>query len=124
MVIIDGVSFDISVISIKRQAQFLDRYAERTMDGVLHRELIGVFFNYTLQLGSSLNTSAYAALWEKLTEPTEFHSVTCPDETGTPYTFTAYFATVADELRRSKSGVNYWKNLTVDFIAQSPARVP
>ena len=123
-VIIDGITYSIPVISIKRKGDFLQKYAERTMDGILHTELIGVYFNYSIQFGSSLNTSQYAALWEKLTEPTEFHTVTVPDETGTPYTFTAYFSSVGDELRKSKSGVNFWKSLTVDFIAQAPARTP
>lgn len=123
-VIVDGITYDIDVVSVKRKADFLDKYADRTMDGILHRELIGVYFNYTMQMGISLNTSEYAALWAKLTEAVEFHTVTVPDESGTPYTYTAYFAGVGDELLKSKTGVNYWKNLTVDFIAQSPAAVP
>lgn len=123
-VIIDGTTYDIPVISLTRTADFLDKYAERTEDGVLHRELIGVYFNYKLQMGSSTNTSAYAALWDKLTEPVEFHTVTVPDEFGVSYAFTAYFASVGDELRKVKDAVSFWKSLTVNFIAQYPARVP
>lgn len=63
----------------------------------------------------------YARLWDKLTEPVEFHEVTVPDEDG-DYTFTAYFSNVGDELLRKKAEKNYWKNLTVNFIAQKPAR--
>jgi hypothetical protein len=120
-VIIDSTTFDIPVISCDRTAEFLDKYAERTDDGKLHRELIGVYFNYALELGAALNTAEYDALWKKLTEVVEFHTVTVPDETATPYTFTAYFAKVSDKLRKTKAGVNYWKGLTVNFIAKDPA---
>jgi len=120
---IDGTTYDIPVISLTRKADFLDKFAERTEDGVLHRELIGVYFNYYLQLGSITDEAEYAALWDRLTTPEEFHAVTVPDEGG-DYTFTAYFASVSDEHRRTKDAVNFWKNLTVHFIAESPARTP
>ena len=50
-IVIDGTTYDIPILSIKRKAEFLDKYAERTEDGILHRELIGVYFNYELQFG-------------------------------------------------------------------------
>lgn len=120
MIVIDGVSYDIPVLSIKRKAEFLDKYAERTEDGVLHRQLIGVYFNYELAFGSTTNVSEYAALWNKLTEVEEFHTVVVPDEAG-DYEFTAYFSNVGDELRKKAGALNYWKSLTVNFIAKSPA---
>ena len=126
-VIIDGTTYNIGVVSLTRTADFLDKYAERTEDGILHRELIGVYFNYKLQLGAPVTAaeiSAYQSLWSKLTEAEEFHTVTVPDETTTPYTFTAYFASVGDELRKNTAGANYWKNLTVHFIAREPANTP
>ena len=48
--------------------------------------------------------------------------MTVPDEDG-DYTFTAYFSNVADELLRKVAKKNYWKNLTVNFIAKKPARI-
>lgn len=120
---IDGETFDIPIVSIKREAQFLDKYAERSEDGVLHRELIGVYFNYSLAFGRTTDTSEYALLWAKLTEVEEFHEVTVPDfdGNGNQYTFDAYFAGVSDELRRETDTATFWKNLTVNFIAKSPA---
>lgn len=123
MITIDGITYNIPVVSLERTADFLDKSAERTEDGILHRELIGVYFNYKLEFGrptTLAQVTEYAALWNKLTETTEFHTVTVPDESG-DYTFTAYFANVSDKLVRSKDGINFWKNLTVNFIAQSPA---
>ena len=122
MIVIDGNTYNIPVLSIKRKADFLDKYAERTEDGVLHRELIGVYFNYQLTFGRGASTAEYASLWQKLTEADEFHTVTVPDEDG-DFTFTAYFSNVSDELVKAKTGsaTRFWKNLTVNFIAESPA---
>jgi hypothetical protein len=125
MIIIDGTTYNIPIISLDRTGEFLDKYANRTENGSLKRKLIGVFYNYSLKLGrsTSIGTTAYQALWDKLTEAVEFHSVTVPGMTGN-YTFTAYFSGIADTLQMQKSSVNYWKNLTVDFIAKAPALTP
>lgn len=82
MIVIDGEQFKIDVLSVKRSADFLDKYAERLANGHLRRELIGVYFNYKLQFGPGLDRKEYARLWDKLTEPVEFHEVTVPDEDG------------------------------------------
>lgn len=78
MLLLDGQSYDVDVLSIKRKAEFLDKYAERTESGDLERELIGVYFNYQLKLAPSTNPTEYDRLWEKLTEAEEFHTVTVP----------------------------------------------
>lgn len=121
MITIDGIVYNVPVVALKRKADFLDKYAERTQDGKLHRELIGVYFNYQLEFGSSAPVTEYAALWNKLTEPVEFHEVTVPDEDG-DYTFTAYVSNVGDTLVKAKDAKRFWKELTVNFIAESPAR--
>lgn len=125
-IVIDGETFAVPILSIKRKAEFLDKYAERTEDGILHRELIGVYFNYELQFGRTGALSEYAALWAKLTEVEEFHTVVVPDFDGTggQYTFDAYFSNISDELVKESSDKTFWKNLTVNFIAQSPAVTP
>jgi len=123
-IVIDSTTYNIPILSIKRTAEFLDKYAERTEDGTLQRELIGVYYNYSLRFGRTNDTTEYAALWDKLTEPVEFHEVVVPDGDGTPLTFTAYFAGVGDELRKDTDAKTFWKDLTVNFIAQEPARTP
>lgn len=122
MIVIDGNVYNIGVRSLKRTADFLDKYAERLENGDLERELIGVYFNYKLELEPGFDRAEYSRFWKKLTEPVEFHTVTVPDEDG-DFTFTAYFSNVADELLLKRAEKNYWKNLTVNFIAKSPARV-
>lgn len=130
MITIDGETFDIPILSIKETADFLDKYAERTEDGDLKREIIGVYYNYQLSFGSpetSAQVTEYANLWLKLTEPVPFHDVVVPDvnSTGDTLTFTAYFAGVGHEIRKAKSSAAaFWRHLTVNFIAKSPSRTP
>lgn len=123
MIIIDGNGYDIPIIRIRRSADFLDKFAERTNDGNLHRELIGVYFNYQLTLGSTTDVEEYQRLWDKLTEPEEFHEVIVPDESG-DYLFEAYFSNVKDKLRKQIGEKNYWNGLTVNFISRRPERTP
>ena len=122
MIKIDGTTYEVPVIKLRRRAEFLDKYAQRTESGNLERELIGVFFNYELQLGRA-KRSEYQRLWEALTVAEEFHEVTVPGTEG-DYTFTAYFSNIGDELLRavaSGGGYDYyWHGLTVNFVAKSP----
>lgn len=121
MIKIDEMTFDVPVIELSRSADFLDKFAKRTDDGGLQRELIGVYFNYQLKLGVAKDASEYQRLWDKLTEPVEFHEVVVPDTVG-EYTFKAYFSNVKDSMLMKTAERNYWQDLTVNFIAQVPAR--
>lgn len=124
-IIIDGTHFDIPMVSLKRSADFLDKYAERTEDGVLHRELIGVYYNYTLTVGSStaFGETDYKAFWDKVTEPVEFHEISVPTADGY-YTFTGYISSVSDEYEKILNNKAVFKGFTCKFTAQAPARTP
>lgn len=121
MIKIDGVTYNIPVVSLQRKGEFLDKYANRTESGDLERELIGVYFNYQLKFGFTTDYQEYARLWDKLTEPVEFHQVTVPVGAG-EYTFQAYFSNVGDELIRQHNGIAYYGGLTVNYTAKAPAR--
>ena len=45
---IDGEEFNIPLVALKRESAVLDKYATRTEGGDLKREIIGVYYNYTL----------------------------------------------------------------------------
>jgi replicative DNA helicase len=118
---IDGEIYNIKVkVGVKRNANFLDKYANRVEDGDLKRELIGVYFNYkniNFERQKDSNYDEYNRLYNKLTEPEEFHDI---DIAG--FKFRAYFSDVADEMYSYKNGKPYFKNLTVNFTAKKPAR--
>lgn len=119
--VIDDEIYNIKVkTGIKRNADFLDKYAERTDDGDLKRELIGVYFNYkniSFEKQTDENYSEYERLYDKLTEAEEFHNI---EIAGT--SFKAYFSNVSDEMYLYKNGRPYYRKLTVNFTAKMPAR--
>lgn len=121
---IDGQYFDIPLVSVKREAKVLDKYAEREEEtGDLLRELIGVYINYTMNFGTIDNDDVYEALWDKLTEPVAFHDVTLPS-TKRPYTFRCYVSSVSDEMEKIMDDTVKFKGLTCKYIAKAPWRTP
>ena len=122
---VDGIHFDIPMVSLKRNADFLDKYAERTEDGEMHRELIGVYYNYTLTAGTSsdFGDTDYDAFWDKMTEPAEFHEISLPTRDGY-YTFIGYISSVSDEYKRILSNEAEFTGFTCKFTAKRPARTP
>lgn len=122
---VDGTYFDIPMVSLKRSADFLDKYAERTEDGELHRELIGVYYNYTMTAGSSdhFGDTDYDAFWEKMTEPVEYHEISLPTKRGS-YDFVAYISSVADEYQKILENDVVFKGFTCKMTARAPARRP
>lgn len=79
---IDGVEYMVPFVSIKREAPFLDKTAERTEDGELYRELIGVYYNYTMSFGTIDDVDIYIKLYDHLTQPVPFHTFTLPTSRG------------------------------------------
>lgn len=122
---VDGQYFDIPLVSVKRTADFLDKYAERTEVGDLEREIIGVYYNFTLTVGSSnaFGETDYAAFWDKMTEPVDFHNISLPVPGGT-YDFVAYISSVSDEYEKILEEDVSYKSFTCKFTAKSPARTP
>lgn len=96
---VDNTFFDIPIVSLQRTADFLDKYAERTEEGDLKRELIGVYFNYSLSIGTVNDVALYKRFWDKMTEPTEFHDFKLPDSDGT-YSFRGYISSISDTVQK------------------------
>ena len=118
MIIIDGIEYNIAIVSLEGQADMLDKYAERTADGVLHRELIGVYDNYKIQFAASYsNSQAYSDLWFKLTEPVPWHTVRFPTIFG-KRDIVGYFANTRHEVSKQKGSVTYWKGLSTSFVSR------
>ena len=120
---IDNEYFDVPLISVKRNFDFLDKFAERTEDGDLKRELIGVYCNYTMTFGTIDNDDLYEALIEKLSEAVEFHEFILPS-IKKKYTFIGYVSSLADEMEKIESDTVKFKGLTCKYIAKKPFKVP
>lgn len=118
-IIIDSTSYDIPIKVLNRKAESLYKFAERTEDGVLHSEIIGVYINYDIEAGMSKNNvTDYAALFLKVTEAVETHTIELLGDT-----FTCYFSNVRDEVVKD-GATPYFRNLSFAVIATSPTRTP
>lgn len=120
---IDGITYAVNITSLKETSEFLDKYANRSEDGVLKRGLIGVYFNHELTLAMSQDRTVMQALWTKINEPVEFHTVKLPHNDGF-LTYSAYVTGSYRNLFRRKDGTNWWGGFTIKFIAQKPALTP
>lgn len=121
----DGVSYDVIVPEngLKRKGQVLDgEKAGRLLIGSMERDIIGTYYNYTLQIETNrLNTADYDRLFEVLTAPVDYHMVSFPYGQEM-LTFRAYVSNLEDTLKIIQNGVRYWGGVSVNFIAMDPAR--
>jgi hypothetical protein len=120
---IDGKFFSVPLVSVKRSFDFLDKYAERTEDGDLKRELIGVYANYTMNFGVIDDDDLYESLVDKLTEPVEFHDFVLPSIRKS-YSFRGYVSSLSDEMLKIEDNTVKFKGLTCKYIAKKPFRTP
>ena len=125
---IDGIEYKVPILSLKRKAESLDLYAKRTQSGILKRKVIGVYYNYDLEFGyTPKNPAEYHRLYDKLTEPVEFHNFEVWDDM-TKYSFKGYVgASVPDEIKLIAWNGTSWetkkvKGLSVSLISERPAR--
>lgn len=119
IITIDGTVFEVNITSFTETSEFADKYADRTEDWDLSRELAGIFFNYELTLGENQNQVKAQALYDKIHEFTEYHEVTLPHGTGTQ-TYQAYITGTERSLKKRINGVNKWGGFTIKFIAKKP----
>ncbi len=121
---IDGILFDIPLVSIKRSFDVLDKYAERNEeDGDLLREILGVYANYTLTFGVIDDDDLYEQLIDKLIEPIEFHDFVLPS-TKKSFAFKGYISQVSDEMEKILSDTVKFQGLTYKFTMKKPFRTP
>ncbi len=123
---IDGIEYSkIHVVSLKRSFAVLDgENAGRTMDGAMQRDIIGTYYNYSLEIDPyNSDPEEYDSLFETLSAPEDSHAVSFPYGGGM-LSFNAYVSNGEDELWDIFQGRNRWNNLTVNFIAMTPQRRP
>ena len=124
LLIIDGNKFGVMLTKINRKANVLDKYARRTADGDLRREVIGTYYNYSLTFAYNDDPEKYIVLWDKLTEPTEFHDITIVD-TVEMMTFKGYISEVSDEIIYANPNNGYerqFNGLSCELVAKLPNR--
>ena len=123
---IDGVGYPgVGVESLTRSALIKDgQNAGELMSGEYERDLVGIYYHYTLVLsGMETGSTDYDAMYEVLTAPVNSHQVVMPYGQGT-LSFQAYIQNAGDALIAMTDTENWWGNLTIQFMAKRPQRIP
>lgn len=119
---IDGVEYPVAILPMDRKGDILDLTANRTEDGVLHREVIGTYYNYSLKIIAPNDPELYETIWWKLTEPVASHMVQLPYQ---PSAFEGYFGSCKDNVKFiDSSGKLIGTGISCNLIASRPSRTP
>lgn len=124
MISIDGVQYpNICPTDIYRVGTFEDKFLERTMDGTMQRELVGVYFSYQITCGYQGNTAEYYAFWDDIHKSIDFRIVRVPHNAGY-LEFQAYFSDTNDHIILRKEDLNIYADFTITFLSRSPNTTP
>ena len=121
MIIIDGVSYNVPIVGDTIDPQVIDKYAERTEDGVLHHEVLGVYHNFEVEFAPIIDPELHQRFFNDLTAPSPERTVTLPGM-YTTYTTKCYIRVSPVSMRRHRPSGNMYDGLKVKFIAIAPAR--
>lgn len=122
--VIDGISYNIPLVSIKRTLDFLEKFAERTEDGDIKIETIGLYKNYTISIGTIDDAVLYDKLLEHITDcENRFHHVSIPDASK-QFDFYGYFSSISDEVEKVLDSGAVYKSLTWKMTSKKPTKKP
>ena len=122
--IIDGITYNIPLISIKRNLDFLEKYAERSEDGDIKIETIGLYKNYTISIGLIEDAELYDQLIEHIKDcENRFHHVTLPDASK-QFDFYGYFSSIKDEVEKVLETGAQYKGLSWKMTSKKPYKTP
>lgn len=118
--VIDGVSYQIPLVTIKRSMDFLEKFAERTEDGDIHIETIGLYKNYSVEIGTIDDPETYDALIEHITDcKNRFHHVVLPDASK-QFEFYGYFSSITDEVEKVFDNGASYQGLSWKMTSKGP----
>lgn len=122
----DGIDYNVDVMKLQRKASITDtENSGRTLDHVMHRDIVGTFYNYTMEIRVLDNDyMSYDNFYEAVTDPNvDSHLMVFPYGQST-LEFQAYVTSATDELH-IQNGHNLWAHnsgLSLNFIAMAPQR--
>lgn len=123
--IVDDVEYPVAVVKLTRKGDVLDKTANRTEDGELHREPIGTYYNYSMEIKPphSLEPEKmelYDSLFYVLSAPVVSHMVQLPNQSEAQE---MYFGSVQDEIIWTDgNGKTLYGNLTCNLVCMRPSR--
>lgn len=121
---IDGVGYNVGVVSIHRTANIKDGpNADKALSGKRWRDVQGTFYDYTMEVSADgMSREDYDAMYEVISAPVDSHVLVAPYG-QTTISFTACIEVVEDDVLYMDDGTA-WGNLTVNLYAQEAKRKP
>lgn len=120
-IVIDGVEYPVKIVELQRSADILDKFAYRSEDGNLHREVIGTYYNYTLNIGTEHDLELYNTLFEVLSNPVASHQVMLPHDN---VQFEGYFSSIKDKVLLVSEDGTLYTGLSCKLTAMRPRKTP
>lgn len=122
---IDGVTYDVPIVSCKRVATLRDGPAAlETQSGTRERDLVGTYYDYELVVSGNRGAPDYDAFFEAITAPVNTREIVLPygSTTTGELTYAAMVRSAEDQLTALRYQYRRWQNLKVRFEAQRPQR--
>ena len=98
----------------------LDKYAERDMNGILHREIAAKKIKYTLSWPYMPDNDEFISMWNLFASLPEFANFTVPNPDGTSHTFQGYIGdmsvTMLSYWDMGQACQSRWKSFKVSVI--------
>lgn len=117
--IIDGTSYNINFVGLKRTTELKTKVDGETEDGGRYREMIGAYINYSVSFGLWENLDAYDSLFNDLINPLPYRTITIPTNNEFA-TFKAFISGVSDEVDTVLANGTKYKSLVCNFTATEP----
>jgi hypothetical protein len=124
---IDGISYDVGEIELKRGAEIIyDPVTQGVMlDFSEVDDAVATKYTYSFTIepkhGAVGENAQYDAFYHDITSPKSVRTVELPYGQATT-SFQAKIKAAGDALRKSHGGVNKWGGLTVTFLPVKPQR--
>lgn len=128
---INGISYDVGVAISDYEENFnvLDgENAGRVKTGRMVRDVIGTYLGHKVTFfnkGGTEGNNSFDALWEALKKHSVDDSVVLEAVDGqTQISYEAYYTSGSRKIKRVENGVNYWDELSVNFIPMEAQITP
>ena len=122
----DGVTYrTLHVMKLTRNFSILDgENAGRLQNGAMVRDIVGTYYNFSMEIDpDAASRQDYDSFYEAISAPVDSHTLEVPYG-QTTLVFEAYVTNGSDELSYMEDSANRWENLSINFVAMEPQRLP
>lgn len=123
--LLDGKPYNVQVISLKRIFEIREATASRlTQSGDVYRDLVGTYYNYQMTVREKNgDREAMDAFWEAVSQPVVSHDCVFPYNQSV-ISQKMYVKSGSQDIERLFADGANWRDITIQFVAKSPAVMP